>query len=380
MIDINSILTVLVCVISGSLQRHMNKMQILGKSLIALLTLIAQTTCSWPCECPLECTCEDEFRKMQCSGYHMENFPAFSCTDRSVTELTISDSRIVQIERDVLRYMPNIKRLELNSTSIDYIHTCAFSGTTMVEEIVLNNVSVKTIVQNAFSDLKNIDTINISNSHVDTISSYAFHRLSNLTLISIQSSTIGTIEDMAFSTIRNITTFEVSDNTVLQVGNTILSNLFGLTSINILRNTFYTNLCNIERVFPAVFPSGHLSFSNNNLKCACGMSLAEPVTGPISMFIEKRDNKCINQGSLNNVSISLLSSTPYCSAGQTDNLCRNTTTLPQQHNNCRAFRSPLIPPEEVDNPTPKPRSNSWMLVPNIVFVLCPLTLTMYSII
>ncbi|OXU30431.1 hypothetical protein TSAR_004483 [Trichomalopsis sarcophagae] len=126
--------------------------------------------------------------------------------------LVLSYNKLGQLQRNLLRGLPNLKRLELKNTSIAEIPQGFFDNSSSLRTLELNGNKLESLTPGVFDRLKQIDLLNLGQNNLHELKPDVFRNLQNLTALDIQMNNLKTLPANIFADLKSLEVIEFGGN------------------------------------------------------------------------------------------------------------------------------------------------------------------------
>lgn len=116
----------------------------------------------------------------------------------NLTNLTIIDSAIEEIEQSSLSQLENLEVLEISLSELQKLDDFAFGNLTNLYQLILNDNFIGEIDPYTFSNLTNLRELQLRNNELEVIYQDTFVGLTNVEVIDLSGNPIEYIEELSF--------------------------------------------------------------------------------------------------------------------------------------------------------------------------------------
>lgn len=116
----------------------------------------------------------------------------------NLTNLTIIDSAIEEIEQNSLVQLENLQVLEISLSELQRLDDFTFGNLTNLNQLILNDNFISEIDPYTFSNLTNLRELELKNNELEVIYADTFIGLTNVEVIDLSGNPIKNIEESSF--------------------------------------------------------------------------------------------------------------------------------------------------------------------------------------
>lgn len=116
----------------------------------------------------------------------------------NLTNLTIIDSAIEEIEQNSLAQLENLEVLEISLSELQKLDDFAFGNLSNLNQLILNDNFIREIDPYTFSNLTNLIELQLQNNELEVIYQDTFVGLTNVEVIDLSGNPIEYIEESSF--------------------------------------------------------------------------------------------------------------------------------------------------------------------------------------
>lgn len=208
-----------------------------------------------------------------CSSFEVMCAVATRIPDRipsTVSRISIFASYIPELSSGIFSNLPNLREIEIQSSRIDRIRSCAFDGLKNAKYIKFFGTSIGEVEGNAFRNIENIGLISMQACNVERMQSYAFNGIKNVNNFTLFTQNIGYIDSKAFNDFSNIGQMDFVANNVGKLRSSAFSDFRNVGTLIMEKNSFQTMQCNVAESMMRTVQDFRFAF--NGFWCDCRMS------------------------------------------------------------------------------------------------------------
>lgn len=215
---------------------------------IAILIFVKSSSHAEYYECPLECTCLDQY--VDCSKKNLVSVPIIP---KWVVQLDLSHNRLnnvsgtlnklrnlreLKLDKNLLHQIPNlplvneIQELNVNRNNIECIDAGHFPENSTIKMLNLNSNHIKFIQEGALNNLTNLEVLKLNRNEIKSLPNHLFKYQSNLKILELNHNKLHVINGLLFQGLSNLTTLKLRFNTI---DNIMDGAFFGFKSVNLLQ-------------------------------------------------------------------------------------------------------------------------------------------------
>jgi hypothetical protein len=189
---------------------------------------------------------DNENMKIVITGSHLEGF-----NDLEVQDISITDSSIPFIVRQLFLSIPNVSRIRAgdftNASNLRFvtarynpnfrsIGANTFSGAASISNIDLSSNGIETIAACAFSGLSTLRALTLDNNRINELPATLLESLTNLNTFGARNNTLQRLDERLFPNNRLVFSIHFSLNQIDSIQSTFLDGLNSLRNLNLNNN------------------------------------------------------------------------------------------------------------------------------------------------